>query len=234
MKQTTAPTAAEISVQEITRLDLMDVVFGAEQPGAVLPLQQKFNLGVKRFFDLVVSSILLLLLFSWVLPVIALLIRLDSKGPVFFLQQRHKKGGKKFTCFKFRTMIVNDDADLLPAYREDHRITPFGRFLRDHYLDELPQLLNVWWGDMSLIGPRPYMIRENEKYALTIEDYHFRHSVKPGMTGLAQASGHFGFLANSAEMRQRLSLDEAYIRNWSLGMDVKIIVRTIRLFLGRK
>jgi len=212
----------------------MDVLLLQDQNEAhsLSPLQRKRNLFFKRSVDIFFSSILILLVFSWLLPVIAILIRMDSRGPVFFLQQRHKKGGKLFTCIKFRTMVVNEEADTRPSFRDDHRITRFGRFLRKNYLDELPQLLNVLRGDMSLIGPRPYMVSENEKYARTIADYHFRHSVKPGMTGLAQSTGHFGFLANSAEMRQRLSLDEAYIRNWTIMMDLRIMCRTVKLMIS--
>lgn len=197
------------------------------------PLQRKRNLFLKRSFDLASSTLLLVFFFSWLLPVIALLIILDSRGPVFFLQNRNKKGGRIFTCIKFRTMIGNSEADHLPACENDCRITRIGRFLRRHHLDELPQLLNVWWGDMSLIGPRPYMINDNDRYEPLIENYRIRHSVKPGITGLAQASGHYGYLVGPTEMKARLALDLEYIKNWSVQMDLNILYRTARMIFHR-
>ena len=137
--------------------------------------------------------------------------------------------GRMFTCLKFRTMIVNKEADELPAHHNDQRITTIGRMLRRHHLDEWPQLLQVWWGDMSLIGPRPYMVSDNDRYADQIEHYAQRHSVKPGITGLAQSSGHFGYLLNPGEMNERVALDLEYVRNWSLSMDVKILSRTLMM-----
>ena len=193
------------------------------------PLEKNVNRLVKRSFDLVGSSFLLLFVFSWLTPLLAVLIRLDSKGPVFFKQKRIGREGRVFTCLKFRTMIVNKEADELPAHHNDQRITTIGRMLRRHHLDEWPQLLQVWWGDMSLIGPRPYMVSDNDRYADQIEHYAQRHSVKPGITGLAQSSGHFGYLLNPGEMNKRVALDLEYVRNWSLSMDVKILSRTLMM-----
>jgi len=162
----------------------------------------------------------------------ALIIKLDSKGTVFFLQKRNKRGGKIFTCIKFRSMIENEDADLLQATTDDERITKFGRFLRDHYLDELPQFFNVLLGDMSFIGPRPHMINDNNKYEELIEFYDYRHKVKPGITGLSQAMGYVGETRNLQAMRDRVQLDIFYVRHWSLLLDLKILWHTFRKVAG--
>jgi lipopolysaccharide/colanic/teichoic acid biosynthesis glycosyltransferase len=162
----------------------------------------------------------------------ALLIKLDSKGPVFFLQKRNKRGGKTFTCIKFRSMIENEDADMFQATADDERITKFGRFLRIHYLDELPQFFNVLVGDMSFIGPRPHMVTDNNKYEELIEFYDYRHKVKPGITGLSQAMGYVGETRNIQAMRDRVQLDIFYVRHWSLHLDLKILLHTLRKITG--
>lgn len=197
-----------------------------------IPLEQKMNLFLKRFFDLLSSSILLVGFLSWTLPLIALLIKIDSRGPVFFLQKRNKKSGKLFTCIKFRTMIVNDEADTLPAAKHDHRITRVGAFLRKHHLDELPQLINVLLGDMSLIGPRPYMVSDNEKYEVLIKNYPVRHKVKPGITGLAQVFDYVNPVVSIENMERRVGKDVYYVYNWSPALDLKIIIRTFFKMAG--
>ena len=166
---------------------------------------------LKRCFDLVVSGFLILGLLSWLLPLLAILIKLGSRGPVFFLQKRNARNGRLFTCFKFRTMIVNAAADSLPASKNDGRITRVGRFLRRNHLDELPQLLNVWAGHMSMVGPRPHMISDNRKYEQLLNFYSYRHKVKPGLTGFAQVHGHVGVIADVAAMRERVKKDIHYI-----------------------
>jgi len=196
------------------------------------PLEKRSNLVLKRAFDLFLSIILIVVIFSWLLPLVALLIIIDSRGPVFFLQSRIKKGGRNFTCIKFRTMHVNEDADRLPASMNDGRITKTGKFLRKYHLDELPQLLNVFLGDMSITGPRPYMVSDHEKYATLIHQYQTRYEVKPGITGLAQSMGHFGYVHTTGQMEKRVELDLAYIRHWSLTLDIKIISRTFLKIIG--
>ena len=129
-------------------------------------------------------------------------------------------------------MIINEDADTAPAMEDDNRITALGRFLRKHYLDELPQFFNVWWGDMSLIGPRPHMINDNIKYEELIEHYDYRHKAKPGITGLAQVLGYVGETTNIQRMKDRVQLDIFYIRHWSLFMDIKIFFRTFLRVMG--
>jgi putative colanic acid biosynthesis UDP-glucose lipid carrier transferase len=140
----------------------------------------------KRIFDLAFSSLFVVAILSWVLPVIALLIKLDSRGPVFFLQKRTGKGGKSFVCYKFRTMVVNSEADRWPALKNDKRITRVGKFLRDYNLDEFPQFFNVLLGSMSIVGPRPHMIVDCNKFSSVVPRYKLRNFVKPGITGLAR------------------------------------------------
>ena len=199
-----------------------------------IPLEENINCFFKRTFDLVVSSLLIIFLFSWLFPVIALLIKLGSKGPVLFFQRRNKKNGKLFTCIKFRTMIVNDKADVLGAIENDFRITKLGWILRKHHLDELPQLFNVIWGDMSLVGPRPYMVSDNDKYGKLIKDYMVRQKIKPGITGMAQAINYVNPINGIEYMEQRVKKDVFYVYNWSFLMDVKIVIRTFFKMAGLK
>ena len=197
-----------------------------------LPLDNVTKRIIKRSGDILLSSLIIVGLLSWLIPMIALLIKLDSKGPVFFLQKRNKRGGKTFTCIKFRSMIENEEADLLQASADDERITKLGRFLRNHYLDELPQFFNVLFGDMSFIGPRPHMVSDNNKYEELIEFYDYRHRVKPGITGLSQAMGYVGETRNLQAMRDRVQLDIFYVRHWTLRLDLKILWNTIRKIAG--
>ncbi|HEU5167419.1 MAG TPA: sugar transferase [Chitinophagaceae bacterium] len=197
------------------------------------PLDRLSKRIIKRSGDIFLSSLVIVGLLSWLIPIMALLIKLDSKGPVFFLQKRNKRGGKTFTCIKFRTMIENEDADLLQATADDERITKLGRFLRHHYLDELPQFFNVFAGDMSFIGPRPHMVSDNNKYEELIEFYDYRHKVKPGITGLSQAMGYVGETRNIQAMRDRVQLDIFYIRHWSIRLDLKILWHTLRKIAGK-
>ena len=197
-----------------------------------LPLDNASKRIIKRSGDILLSSLIIVGILSWLIPIIALLIKLDSKGPVFFLQKRNKRGGKIFTCIKFRSMIENEEADLLQASADDERITKLGRVLRNHYLDELPQFFNVLLGDMSFIGPRPHMISDNHKYEELIEFYDYRHKVKPGITGLSQAMGYVGETRNIQAMRDRVQLDIFYVRHWTLRLDLKILWNTIRKIAG--
>jgi putative colanic acid biosynthesis UDP-glucose lipid carrier transferase len=193
-----------------------------------LPLESASKKIIKRSGDIFLSIIVIVGVLSWLIPILALLIKLDSKGPVFFLQKRNKRKGKIFTCIKFRSMIENDDADHLQATADDERITKIGRFLRNYYLDELPQFFNVLAGDMSFIGPRPHMVSDNNKYEELIEFYDYRHKVKPGITGLSQAMGYVGETRNIQAMRDRVQLDIFYVRHWSFLLDMKILLHTLR------
>lgn len=226
MKFSTAPVILKEDFQNEQKKHELVVVH------PVFPLENKINLYVKRFLDILLSFTGIVFLLSWLCPVIAIFIRVDSKGPVFFLQKRNKRGGKVFTCIKFRTMVLNPEADLLPAAPGDHRITAAGRFLRRYHLDELPQLFNVFSGDMSLIGPRPYMLSENDRFGSVMPLYSYRYKVKPGMTGLAQMLGNCS--SNHMQlMQERLNKDLYYINHWSPLLDLKILGRTFLRILGR-
>ena len=190
-----------------------------------LPLELKINWMIKRLIDLFLSTIFIVVFLSWFTLVIGIIIKLDSKGPVFFLQKRNKKNGRIFTCIKFRSMIVNEEADRVQARENDQRVTRVGKFLRKYYLDELPQFINVLFGHMSVIGPRPHMIADNLKYQDLIGDYSFRSNVKPGITGLAQISGYNGPIADIEKMKTRVKIDNFYIRHWSLKLDAVILFR---------
>lgn len=192
-----------------------------------LPLDRKTARIIKRTADILLSSIIILGLLSWILPILALLIKIDSKGPVFFLQKRSGRGGRLFSCIKFRSMIINPECDLKAATESDERITRIGRLLRKHYLDELPQFFNVLLGDMSLIGPRPHMINDNIRYQNMVSHYDFRYKVKPGITGLAQVLGFAGPVDDIQKMKDRVQLDIFYIRHWSFKIDMVIFYRTL-------
>jgi putative colanic acid biosynthesis UDP-glucose lipid carrier transferase len=191
------------------------------------PLDIVFNRVLKRGFDIVISIIMIVGILSWLIPIIGILIWVDSKGPLFFLQKRNKRNADVFTCIKFRSMILNENSDTLPALPNDKRITRIGHFLRDNYIDELPQFFNVLWGDMSVIGPRPHMVSDNIKFEQEIEYYSYRHRIKPGITGLAQVLGYVGAIEDIQKMKERVSMDIFYQRRWSIKLDIIIMWRTM-------
>lgn len=188
---------------------------------------------LKRTFDVSVSLVLTLLIFSWLFPVIGLLIKLTSSGPVFFQQLRHGKDNVPFYCYKFRTMYINDQSDIRQATKDDPRITWIGKFLRKSSLDELPQFFNVIRGEMSIVGPRPHAVPMNYKFSSEIDNFMYRHTVKPGITGLAQAKGFRGETKDYYDIYSRCKLDIFYVNNWSPILDVKIIIWTIFSLLLR-
>lgn len=196
------------------------------------PLNNKYKRLFKRAFDIITCIILIPVILSWLVPLMAIIIKLGSRGPVFFLQKRNGDGGRLFTCIKFRTMVVNEEADLLAARHDDIRVTAVGKFLRHYHIDELPQLFNVLIGDMSVIGPRPYMVNENLYYENLLEQYALRHTVKPGITGLAQSYGYFGSLQDLDNVKERVALDVTYVRSWTISMDIKILARTFMAIFG--
>ncbi|MCC5936761.1 MAG: sugar transferase [Lunatimonas sp.] len=181
---------------------------------------------LKRAFDILVSATLFLFVFSWLFPLIALSIKLDSKGPVLFRQLRHGKDNVPFYCFKFRTMHPNREADFKQATRNDPRVTRIGSFLRKTSLDELPQFMNVLIGEMSIVGPRPHALPMNDRFSAEINNFMYRHAVRPGITGLAQAKGFRGETKTFYDIYSRCKLDIFYVDNWSLLLDMKIIAWT--------
>ncbi len=199
------------------------------------PLQSASNRAVKRAFDILFSSLVMLLLYPILYLVIGLLIKLSSPGPILFKQKRTGLYGKEFDCYKFRTMRVNKEADEKQATRDDPRTTPIGAFLRHTNLDEIPQFVNVLKGDMSVVGPRPHMLKHTEQYSKLIDKYMVRHLVKPGITGWAQITGYRGETKTLEQMEGRVKRDVWYIENWSFFLDLKIIyVTVINMFQGEK
>ena len=191
------------------------------------PLRHLHNRIVKRLFDIIVSLIAVVIVSCTVLVPIIIAIKLSSKGPILFKQKRTGYRGKEFTCLKFRTMKINADADNRQATKDDPRKTKVGDFLRRTSLDELPQFLNVLEGSMSVVGPRPHMVKQTDEYRKLIDRYMVRHVIKPGITGLAQVSGYRGQTEELWQMEMRVEYDVKYIENWTFWLDIKIIIRTI-------
>lgn len=191
-----------------------------------IPLDDSINLFAKRAFDILFSSAVIIFILSWVTPLIAILIKLESKGPVFFKQSRNGFNYKEFDCYKFRSMTPNKNAHLHQATRNDNRVTKVGKFIRKTSIDELPQFFNVLFGDMSVVGPRPHMVSHTNMYAKKVDKFMVRHFVKPGITGLAQTSGYRGEVETDKDIIGRVKYDIFYIENWSLLLDVKIIIKT--------
>jgi putative colanic acid biosynthesis UDP-glucose lipid carrier transferase len=184
---------------------------------------------LKSASDFVLASLILLLI-SPLLLALAVGVKLSSPGPVLFRQRRYGLDGRQITVYKFRTMTVQEDGEQVKqATRDDERITPFGRFLRRSSLDELPQFINVLQGRMSIVGPRPHAVAHNEMYRKLINGYMVRHKVKPGITGWAQINGLRGETDTVEKMRQRIEYDLGYLRNWSLRLDLHIILKTVLL-----
>jgi undecaprenyl-phosphate galactose phosphotransferase/putative colanic acid biosynthesis UDP-glucose lipid carrier transferase len=190
------------------------------------PLKSFTNTVLKRIFDVLFSLLTVLLLFSWLFPIIAIIIKMTSKGPVFFVQQRTGKDGEPFNCFKFRSMTVNSNSDNLQATKNDARITTFGAIMRKTSIDELPQIINVLLNNMSLVGPRPHMIKHTEEYRVLVDKFMVRHFAKPGVTGWAQINGYRGETKLLKDMENRAVADIWYIENWSFLLDVKIVIIT--------
>ncbi|HEY2720171.1 MAG TPA: sugar transferase [Chitinophagaceae bacterium] len=183
---------------------------------------KKNYLFFKRVIDIFFSIIFITGILSWLTPVIALLITIDSKGPVFFVQRRVGRNGRLFSCLKFRSMIINEEAHEKQAGENDYRVTRLGRFLRKTNIDEFPQFINVLIGDMSIIGPRPHMLSDCTRFSFVIPAYQFRTLVRPGITGLAQVKGHHGPTLNYESIFMRYHWDAEYIRNASFWLDLKI------------
>ena len=193
-----------------------------------------FNGVVKRVSDIALSLFILAII-SPLMLAIAIGVKLSSRGPILFKQRRYGLDGRKIVVYKFRSMTVAEDGDLVrQATRNDSRITKFGAFLRRTSLDELPQFINVLQGRMSVVGPRPHAVAHNEIYRKLIRGYMIRHKVRPGITGLAQVMGFRGETETVEKMKARIEHDLQYLRNWSLLLDLQIILKTVVVVLGRQ
>lgn len=199
------------------------VVFNPQE----IPLDNRNSRLFKRIFDVFFSSMVIVFIISWLFPILFVLIKLSSKGPIFFMQDRTGINNKTFKCMKFRSMCISADADVKQATKDDVRITRVGRFLRKSNLDEFPQFFNVLFGQMSVVGPRPHMLKHTDQYSELIDFYKVRHYVKPGITGWAQVNGYRGETDVLWKMEKRVEYDMRYLENWTFWWDVKIIVLTL-------
>lgn len=197
------------------------------QPGRdLIPVRQLSNRVVKRAFDVIISLFVIIFFLSWMVPLIGLLIKAETRGPVFFKQLRSGLHNKSFWCYKFRSMVINENSDQLQAVKGDARITRIGAFLRKTSLDEFPQFINVLKGEMSIVGPRPHMLKHTEIYSAQIDNYMKRLVLKQGLTGWAQIRGSRGETSEVKHMEERVNLDLWYMQNWSLWLDIKIVFLT--------
>lgn len=193
------------------------------------PLEDVRNRLKKRAFDVLFSSLVIVFILSWLYPIIAIIIKIQSPGPVLFKQLRDGLNNKSFWCYKFRSMRVNDESDKKQATRHDSRITKIGKILRKTSLDELPQFFNVFKGEMSVVGPRPHMLSHTHEFSEVVDNYMVRHFIKPGITGWAQIHGFRGEVNNQTEIQGRVDKDIYYLENWSLMFDFRIVFLTIYL-----
>jgi len=192
-----------------------------------IPLHNSLNAILKRLFDIVFSLVVIFGILIWLGPLLAFLISLESRGPVFFIQKRTGFDNDEFQCFKFRSMAMNDSSEYQQAGKNDMRVTKIGRFIRKTSIDELPQFYNVLFGNMSVVGPRPHMLKHTDEYAGRVDKYMLRHFVKPGITGLAQIRGYRGEIERDSDIQNRIKFDIFYVENWSFFLDLKIIIQTI-------
>lgn len=199
------------------------------------PLDDVGNRIKKRALDIIVSSLVIIFILSWLVPILGLLIILESRGPIFFSQLRTGKNKKSFYCYKFRSMRKNKDADLKQATINDSRVTKIGRFIRRTSLDEFPQFINVFKGEMSLVGPRPHMLKHTNDYSKFVDEYMIRQFLKPGITGWAQVNGYRGEITNPEQIKMRVNKDIWYLENWNLWLDIQILFLTVyQVFKGDK
>ena len=200
-----------------------------------LPFEFAENFYIKKLFDVVFSFFVCLLVLSWLYPILFILVKLESKGPLLFKQKREGINGSEFICYKFRSMKINEQSEKAHVSKYDSRVTKMGAFMRKTSIDELPQFLNVLKGEMSVVGPRPHLESLSIEYQKDVKNYLKRHIVKPGITGLAQVSGYRGEIKKKADIKNRIRLDIFYIENWSFFLDIKIIFKTIlNVFQGEE
>ena len=227
-------TASIYFVPDLFAFDLIQARFGEIRGMPLVAVRETPFCGMagvmKRASDIVFSAAALLVI-APIMAAIAICVRQSSPGPILFRQRRYGLDGSEFIVYKFRTMTVCEDGVIHQATRDDSRVTPFGRFLRRTSLDELPQLINVLEGTMSLVGPRPHAVAHNEHYRKLVSGYMLRHKVRPGITGWAQVNGLRGETVNLEKMYQRVQFDLEYLKNWSLGMDLRILLKTVLIVL---
>jgi len=192
-------------------------------------VNKNINIALKRGFDVCFSFLVIVFILSWLSVLLYFLLRIESSGPLFYKHTRNGINYKEFTCYKYRTLKTNTDTTNEYVKRNDSRVTKIGRFLRKSSIDELPQFFNVFFGDMSVVGPRPHMLSYTKDYSKVIDKYNFiyRHTVKPGITGLAQVKGYRGEIQSKNDIVNRIKYDNFYIENWSLLLDIKIIAQTL-------
>jgi len=226
--------------QQYTKSNRVQITFYGNGNVPVLmlrkePLEIPLYRIIKELFDFCFSLFVIVFIFPWLFPILILLIKANSPGPVFFVQERSGRDNESFPCYKFRTMYVNDAANKVQARQNDARITKVGSFLRRTSMDELPQFFNVLLGNMSVVGPRPHMLSHTEQYSELINNFLVRHYAKPGITGWAQVNGFRGETKELADMEGRVEHDIWYIENWSFLLDLKIIWLTVvNVFQGEK
>ncbi len=198
-----------------------------------IPFDDSINQFFKRFIDILLSLFMILFVLSWLSPLLYILVKIESKGPLFFKQTRDGLNGETFECYKYRSMQLNNFSNEIQATKNDTRVTKIGSFLRRTSIDELPQFFNVFIGEMSVVGPRPHMLSQTKKYSKIVDKFMVRHFIKPGITGLAQVKGYRGEVEKNEDMENRIKLDIFYIENWSFFLDIKIIGQTIiNIFKG--
>lgn len=197
------------------------------------PFDEATNQFLKRGFDIAFSLLVIIFVLSWLLPLLAIVIKIDSTGPVFFVQQRSGIRNKTFRCFKFRSMKTDNNLEFKQATKNDNRVTKVGAFLRKTSLDEFPQFFNVLIGNMSIVGPRPHPLKLTEEYSQKVDKYMSRHLVKPGITGLSQVMGYRGETQDLYLMKMRVRMDRFYIENWSFYLDLKVVWATFLLMLRK-
>lgn len=192
-----------------------------------IPIEEPFNKFIKRGFDILLSLVIIVGVLSWLTPLLGLIIKLESKGPIFFKQKRNGLDYEEFYCYKFRSMTPNAMAHIHQVQKNDPRITRIGKIIRKTSIDELPQFINVLKGDMSVVGPRPHMVSHTHMYAERVDKFMVRHFIKPGITGLAQVSGYRGEVEDENHIINRVKYDIFYLENWSLFLDLKIVFQTV-------
>ena len=199
------------------------------------PLEEEINRFIKRGFDIVVSLLVTIFILSWLVPLIGLLIKLESKGPILFVQLRSGKNNRPFRCYKFRSMGANNNTQEVQATKNDKRVTRIGKILRKTSLDEFPQFLNVLKGEMSIVGPRPHMLKHTKNFSSLADDYMIRQFLKPGITGWAQVNGYRGEITELYHIKKRVEHDLWYLENWSLWLDIRIMFLTVyNVFKGEE